>query len=93
MHLAHCVGCRPSLRAERRFDQSILPQSCLSLAVLDNAVGDQQEAVARERQIKGWAAAKKLALAQGRLADLKRLAAARRGSHRSGFDSSKVVRA
>jgi putative endonuclease len=33
------------------------------------------EALARERQIKGWTAAKKQALAEGRLTDLKRLAA------------------
>ena len=38
----------------------------------------RQDAVARERQIKGWTAAKKLALAGGRLTDLERLARRRR---------------
>jgi len=39
----------------------------------------RQDTVARERQIKGWTAAKKLALAEGRVLDLKQLAARRRG--------------
>jgi predicted GIY-YIG superfamily endonuclease len=37
----------------------------------------RRDAMARERQIKGWTAAKKQALADGRLTDLKRLAARR----------------
>ena len=34
----------------------------------------QAAALARERQLKGWTRSKKLALAEGRLEDLKRLA-------------------
>ena len=38
---------------------------------------DQASALARERQLKGWSRAKKLALTEGRLADLHQLAKAR----------------
>lgn len=38
---------------------------------------DQVAALARERQLKGWTRAKKLALAAGRLEDLKQLARSR----------------
>ena len=37
----------------------------------------QTAALARERQLKGWSRAKKVALAEGRLNDLKRLATSR----------------
>jgi hypothetical protein len=50
MYLAYGVGCRPSVRAERRFDHSLLTQSCLALAMFDDAIGDHQEAVAAEQR-------------------------------------------
>jgi predicted GIY-YIG superfamily endonuclease len=39
---------------------------------------DKGSAMRRERQLKGWSRAKSLALAEGRIGDLKRLAKRRR---------------
>jgi len=62
------VSSTPLARSRPRWPLHLhTPAGCASLF---RTPFNPQDAVARERQIKGWTAAKKLALAEGRLTDL-----------------------
>jgi predicted GIY-YIG superfamily endonuclease len=82
----------------RRFAEHEAGSACRTTALYGSPIllfsephPDRLSALKRERQIKGWSRAKKAALSQGNLAELKRLAQSKR-KRVEGHDNSPQLR-